>query len=491
MRSKCGRRPAGPPAKWPISSLAGIALLVGCAVGPDYEAPRPELPKSWSSLAAEAGGRDSAARATNADLTEWWRSFNDLGLASLAERALSANLDLRGAAARVRQARALRRVAKGGLLPQAGVGGSYQRTRWSENGQFPSDGSAFDLLQGGFDASWEIDVFGGNRRRLEAAEADVEASVEALRDVRVSLQAEVARDYVELRGTQARLAIARQNLEAQKRTAELTRARLDAGQATELDVSRAEAQVSTTESSIPALEAAERQAIHRIAVLLAREPGALASELSPSGPIPTAPPEIPVGLPTDLLLRRPDVRQAERELAAATARIGVATSDLYPRFFLLGSFGTLSVRAADFFTAGSRAWSFGPEIRWSIFEGGRVLANIDFEDARQEQAALRFEQTLLEALRDVEDALIAHSNEQLRRVLLARAVSSQRRAVELARERYEQGLVDFLIVLEAQRSLYAAEENLVQSQQTVATNAIALFKAVGGGWNEKDTIVSR
>jgi outer membrane protein, multidrug efflux system len=465
----------------------GFAVIVsGCAVGPSYQATRPKLPESWSSLEEKKEGQGSLATVNRIDMPEWWQAFQDPVLTSLAERALAANLDLRVAAARVREARALSGVARGALLPEAGVSGSYERVRLSENGLFPVDGGASDLYQGGFDASWEIDVFGGNRRRLEAAEADSQAALEALGDVRVSLLAELARDYVELRGDQARIAIARQNLEAQRNTLELTRARLDAGQVTELDVARAEAQVSTTSSAIPSLETAARQSIHAIALLLAREPGALEPELSGKAPIPAAPPEVPVGLPTDLLRRRADIRQAERQLAAATARIGVATADLYPRFFLIGSFGSESVAASDFFTAASRTWSVGPTIRWSLFQGGRIRASIKVQDARQEQAALRFEQTLLGALRDVEDALIAHSREQLRRGMLAQAVASQRRAVELAAERYAQGLVDFLSVLEAQRSLFAADEALAQSEQAVATNTIALFKAVGGGWRPEE-----
>lgn len=471
--------------------LVGVSslLLAGCAVGPDHEAPRPRLPTSFGGLAAQGAAQESVARARTEDLSEWWRAFGDPALASLTERALAKNLDLREAAARVRQARASRGVALGGLLPRAGAGASYTRQRWSENGQFPTDGDAFSLMQGAFDAAWEIDVFGGNRRNLEAAGADHDASLEAERGVRVSLQAEVAREYVELRGLQSRLAIARQNLVAQRGTAELTRAQVDAGQTTELDLTRAEAQVATTEASIPPLEAAERQALHRLAVLLGLEPTALVAELAQARPIPHAPREIPVGLPLDLLLRRPDLRRAERELAAETARIGVATADLYPRFFLLGSFGTLSLKATDLVDGASRAWSFGPEVRWSIFEGGRIRSNIELAEARAEEAALRFERTLLEALREVEDALVAHAREQERRGLLARAVASQRHAVTLAGERYGQGLVDFLAVLEAERSLYAVQESLALSEQAVATSAIALFKAVGGGWREEPPAV--
>ncbi len=233
---------------------------------------------------------------------------------------------------------------------------------------------------------------------------------------------------------------------------------------------------------IPLLEIIERRSIHAISLLLGRAPGSSAAELAGAATIPIAPAEIPVGLPTDLLRRRPDLRRAEREVAAATARIGVATAELYPKFFLSGSFGTESLKASDFVNPASRAWSFGPSISWSLFQGGRIRANIEVQNARQEQAAIRFEQTLLGALRDVEDALVGHSRNQLRRVELSRSAGLQRRAVELAQERYLQGLADFLVVLEAQRILYAAEDAAAQAEQSVATDAIALYKAVGGGW---------
>jgi len=459
-------------------------LLFGCAVGPDHEAPRPALPGAWSTLEGSADDRSSVATSRTADLAEWWRTFEDPVLNDLCERALGANLELALAGARVREARGLRSEAFGGLLPDVATRGSYENVRFSENGAFPFPAETFPLYKAGFDASWEIDVFGGQRRELEAAEAEIEASVEGLRDVRVSLLAEVARSYVELRGSQARIAIARRNLEAQTNTLELTRARLDAGQTTDLDVARAEAQVSSTSSVIPTLEIQARQAIHALAVLLGREPGAVAAELSVEAPIPVSPSEIPAGLPTDLLRRRPDIRRAERRLAAATARIGVAAADLYPRLFLNGTYGFESVSASNFLTSGSQLWSVGPTVRWALFQGGRIRARIEVQNAQEEQAAILFEQTLLDALRDVEDAIVAHSREQARRTMLAQAVASQRRAVSLASQRYAQGLVDFLSVLEAQRVLYAADDALVQSEQSIATNTIALYKALGGGWTE-------
>ena len=461
---------------------AALILGAGCAVGPDYEAPSPAVPEGWKSLEAKQEGETSRASAKSADLSEWWKSFGDPALVALAAKALEANLDLKAAASRVREARGVQGIAYGGLLPQVSARGAYTRQRWSENGAFPTNGDDFGQYTAGFDAAWEIDVFGGRRRELEAADADVDAAVEGLRDVRVSMLAELARAYVDLRGLQARLLIARQTLESQRKTAELTRARLDAGQTTELDVARAEAQVQATASVVPSLEAAARQSLHAIAVLLARPAGSVLPELSPEAPLPAAPGEIPIGMPTEILRRRPDLRRAERELAASTARIGVATADLYPKFFLAGSFGFDSVTTGDLFTAASRTWSFGPAIRWPLFEGGRIKANIEVQNARQEQASIRFEQTLLNALRDVEDALVAHSREQRRRAALAQAVTFQKRAYELAEQRYTQGLVDFLTVVDAQRSLFLAQDAHVQSEQAIAFHTIALYKAVGGGW---------
>jgi outer membrane protein, multidrug efflux system len=460
-------------------ALALGTWLAGCAVGPDYEAPRPPVSGSWS---LPDGERASVATARSADLARWWTSFNDPTLDTLVERALVSSLDLKAATARVREARALRGIALGGLLPEVGGAAGVDRARGSENGPLPTDGKAFNFYQAGFDASWEIDVFGGTRRGVEAATADEEAAVENLRDVQVILLAEVARAYAELRGFQTQLAVARQNVDAQQKTFELTRTRRDAGRATDLDVARAEALVSTTASAIPSFEAAIGLSIHRLSLLLGQEPGALAVELSDPKSMPQVPAEIPVGLPTELLRRRPDLRRAERELAASTARVGIATADLYPRFFLSGAFGLQSVGASDFATAASRAWSVGPRIHWALFQGGRIRANIEVQNARQEQAAVRFEQSLLGALKDVEDALVLHAKEQARRRTLAQAVAAQQRAADLAGQRYAQGLVDFLNVLDAQRQLYIAQDALIQSDRAVVTHAIALYKAVGGGW---------
>jgi outer membrane protein, multidrug efflux system len=456
--------------------LAAAVLLAGCTVGPDYQKPNPSVPSDWTEKEAGRVSSQSAA------VKEWWKTFQDPGLSSLIERAAQANLDLKLAQARVREARGLQGVSAGALLPALGAGAGYSRSRSSENVPLPGAGRQSNFYQAGFDASWEIDVFGGIRRGIEAADAEVEASVEARRDVLVTLLAEVARNYIEVRGLQAEIAVARQNLDAQKKTLELTQARFQAGRAAELDVVRAQAQASTTASQIPLLESLRIQGTHRLGVLLGREPGSLREELLAAAPIPAPPPEVPIGLPSELLRRRPDLRRAERELAAATARIGVATAELYPKFSLTGVFGLDSVTASDFVKGGSRAWSVGPTIQWSIFQGGRIRAKIEVENARQEQAAIVYERSILLALQEVEDALIAYAKEQAHRAELMDSVAANVKAVDLANQRYTQGLVDFLSVLDAQRSLYASQGALVRSERRISEHLVALYKALGGGW---------
>jgi multidrug efflux system outer membrane protein len=464
-----------------LGILAAALLLAGCTVGPDYEKPSPSVPGDWIE---KGDGLDPAtSRVTNqAAVTEWWKSFRDPQLTSLVERATRSNLDLKLAEARLREARGLRGVSAGALLPAANAQAAYSRNRSSENVPLPGAGRQSNFYQAGFDASWEIDVFGGIRRGIEAADAEVEAAVEGRRDVLVTLLAEVARNYIEVRGLQTQIGIARQNLDAQKKTLELTQARFQAGRAAELDVVRAQAQVSNTASQIPLLESLRIQGTHRLGVLLGREPGSLREELLATAAIPAPPPEVPVGLPSDLLRRRPDLRRAERELAAATARIGVATADLYPKFSLTGIFGLESITASDFAKGSSRAWTVGPTIQWSIFQGGRIRAKIEVENARQEQAMIVYERSLLVALQEVEDALIAYAKEQAHRAEVADAVAANVKAVDLANQRYTQGLVDFLSVLDAQRSLYGTQDALVQSERRISEHLVALYKALGGGW---------
>jgi len=317
---------------------------------------------------------------------------------------------------------------------------------------------------------------------VEAADADLQAAMETRRDVLVTLTAEVARNYIDLRTFQQRIAIARQNLQAQERSGRLTRQRFEGGFASGLDVANAQAQVATTASQIPLLEASAQQIIYSISILLGREPAALLGELSPPFEIPAGLPSVPVGVPSELLRRRPDIRRAEAEIHGATARIGVATADLFPRFNVTGSIGFQASDLTNWFTAASRFSSFGPSVSWRLFETDRIRANIEQQEALQEQSLIAYQQTVLSGLREVENALIASKKGQEHRQTVTDAVSANQKAVELATILYTEGQTDFLNVLEAQRSLYASQDALVQSSGTVSTNLVALYKALGGGW---------
>jgi NodT family efflux transporter outer membrane factor (OMF) lipoprotein len=462
-----------------LFATLGLALA-GCTVGPDVAPPTMDVPSSFSQAAAT----QATTRPTTqpVDLARWWESFGDPTLNSLVAQSLEANHDLRIAASRVREARAQRGIVGSTQWPTVNAGGGYTRSRASDNAGSPFSLGEQDTFQAGFDADWEIDVFGGNRRSIEAADADVEAATETYRDVLVSLLGEVARSYIELRAFQQQLDITQQNIRAQRETLELTQSRFNAGLTGELDVKRAAAQVSVSEAFVPPLETSIQQTIHQISILTGKPPLALHDELSVARPIPPMPPAVPLGLPSDLLLRRPDLRQATRQIEAATARIGVATADLYPRFFLTGGAGLQGADTADLGAWDSRFWSIGPSVSWPIFSGGRIRASIRVQEARQEQALLRYEQAVLRALADVEDALTAYAKGQLRRQSLADAVASNRRAVELSRELYTRGLVDFLSVLESERSLFTAEEQIAQSDRTVGVSLVSLYKALGGGW---------
>jgi NodT family efflux transporter outer membrane factor (OMF) lipoprotein len=339
-----------------------------------------------------------------------------------------------------------------------------------------------DFWQAGFDATWELDLFGGVRRSIEAADYNLQAAQEDRRDVLITVLGEVATDYIGLRGYQQEIAIAEENLEAQVHTAQVTRKKVEGGLTTELDVANAEAQIATTRSQLAGFESLAQQEIYSLSVLLGQEPLALAEELSPTRKIPVTPPIVPVGLPSELLRRRPDIRRAERQLAAATAEIGVATAQLFPQFSFTG---TLTVQGSQFKALGSwgnRFWSFGPSVTWPIFDGGKIWSNIEVQNSVQAQALLTYRSTVLSALQDVENQLTAFSQEQQRRAALADAVAFNQKAVAIARQRYDQGLTDFLNVLVAEQSLYATQDALVQSNRSVGTDLVALYKALGGGW---------
>ena len=466
-------------------SVIGVLLfLSGCAVGPNYRAPQTKAPAQWNQ--SLAGGETNSAITT----TEWWTNFNDSGLDSLVARAVRSNLDLRIAQARVREARAQYGIASADLWPTVDGSSSYARERQSRHqpvlGAFPIPKNVFenDVYQAGFDASWEIDVFGGKRRAKEAAGAQVSASEFGRRDALITLLGDVARNYVELRGYQGRLAIANENIEAQERALAITRDRFAKGLSSDLDVQQASTILATTRAEVPTLESSIEKSIHRLEVLLGEQPGTLQAELSELSPIPAQPPVVPVGLRSELLLRRPDIRQAERQLAAATANIGVAKADLFPKFFLTGAAGLQSVNASDWFTSGSQFWSVGPTMQWRIFDAGRIRSNIKLQNARQEEALAIYERTVLTAFEEVENGLVLYAKEQVRRRSLQDAVVSSQKSLDTANKLYANGLTDFLRVLDAERSLYQSQDSLVQSDRTISANLISLYKSLGGGWED-------
>lgn len=456
--------------------------FTGCMVGPDFRKPETKIPAKWHGLDPVAATGDSALTSQPLDLVEWWKKFDDPLLTSLIERAIRSNLDLRQAASRVRQARAAVGVTSAGLFPEVNADAQYQRSRTPVTTATGTSGVERDFFRTGFDASWELDFFGRTRRGIEASQADLEAAIEDRRDVFITLVTDVGTNYSNLRQFQKQIEIARRNLEAQAHTAEITHKRYEAGFVGRLDLANARAQVVTTASRIPVLETSARTAIYSLSVLLGMEPAALQEELSSEKSIPPTPPQIPIGLPSDLLRRRPDIRRAEAQIHAATARIGVATADLFPRFSLTGSFSFSGSDVANFMNWGNRSWSFGPSVTWPVFEAGRIRWNIEIQNAVQEQTLLTYEQIILTALRDVETALISHTNELEHFKFLQEAFENNRKAVEVSMKLYVEGRTDFLNVLNAQRSLLISEEAMAQSTNRLTTNLLALYKALGGGW---------
>jgi multidrug efflux system outer membrane protein len=461
-----------------VLSAAGT----GCAVGPNYKRPQVAVPSQWT----VAPARGTSTKPIEKD--EWWSSFQDPELNSLIERATAQNLDLKLALDRVDEARAARGIVRSGYFPSMDASASATRNRQrviapvSQNSVniVPIE---FNNFQGALGASWELDVFGGMRRGVQAASADVAAAEENLGDVRVILFGDVGRVYAQLRGFQRRLEIANKNIKTQQDTLDLTRTRAKAGLATELDVSRAAAQLESTKAVIPTLLSGIDISIHRLSILLGEEPGALHSELENASPIPAAAPDVEVGLPSDLLKRRPDIRRSEAQLVAATARIGEAKADLFPHFVLTGAAGRQAGQLHDITLGAGNFFSVGPGISLPLFTGGRIRSNIAVQDARQREALIIYRSSVLNALEEVQNALVNYAQEQERRDRLNEAAQQSQLAVDLATEQYKAGLTDFLAVLDAQRELYADEDQSVQSQTSVATNVIGLYRALGGGWN--------
>ncbi|MBU0664723.1 MAG: efflux transporter outer membrane subunit [Proteobacteria bacterium] len=461
-----------------------LPLLSSCMLGPDFQ--RPEAKISSSQWLDQASTAPETASKAEQELAQWWKIFNDPILTSLIERAMQANLDLQMAESRIRQARAVMGIAGADLGPAVDSAASYRRSQTPGSGN-NTEATTTNLYKMGFDAGWEIDLFGGLRRGVEATGADLDASMEDRRDLLVSLSAEVAGNYLNLRSLQQRLTIAHQNLKAQKHTADLTHQLFDTGFVGKLDVVRAEALAATTAGQIPLLEAQIRQTIYSLSLLLGGEPSTLLAELTSKVSLPVVLATVPIGLPSELLLRRPDIRRAEAKIHAATARIGVAKADLFPKFTITGSLGLQNNTFNSTFNQTSNFWSLGPALNWPLFDMGRRRANLELQKAVEEEQLLAYEQTVLNALREVENALIASTKEEEHRQALTRAVTADRTAVDLATALYRAGENDFLSVLDAQRTLYVAEVTLAQSNRTVSTNLVALFKALGGGWQTVET----
>jgi len=460
-----------------LLSVIAVLIIAGCvAVGPDYARVEPDASEKWHT---QLQGGLNPGVLDSETLAQWWRSLNDSILSSLEERAVKGNLDLKIAQARIREARALRGISKADLFPTIDTSASATNYRTSKNS---SSFQEHKLYSVGFDAGWELDVFGGIRRSVEAAQANLEATQMELYDVLVSLLAEVALNYVEVRTFQTALTVTESNIKSQEETYKLNLSRYQAGIINELAVQQSLYSLEQARSLIPALQTGLEAAKNRLAVLLGQKPGAVHQELAERKPIPIPPVSVAVGVPAEAMRRRPDIRRAERDLAAQTARIGVATADLYPKFRLLGTIGLESVSTGDLFTANSRAWSITPGISWNIFRGGAIRQNIKVQSARQEQALMQYESTVLNAQEEVENVLVAYAKQQRRRESLAAATSAAQKAVQLAQDQYKVGLVDFSNVLDAQRSLLSFQDQLAHSNGAVTSNLIRLYKALGGGW---------
>ncbi len=497
-------------------------LSTGCTVGPSWTQPSTWSPTHWFDARKPVPPTlpESLPVAEKID-PNWWTLFHDTELTSLENRVADANLNVRIATIRLAESRSQRQITGADQFPTLQGDGSYTRERVSSKGvlglfggggtggsSFGSMGSSangtggrsgalpstatggktiapFNLFQYGFDASWELDLWGRVRREVESSDASLEASGDARRNSLLSVLAEVARDYLQLRGVQTQLAIANDNIKIARQSLDLTQARYKGGLTTDLDVANAAAQLATNEADVPQLEQSQDEQINALSFLLGEAPQALRAELITPGAVPPVPPRVPVGLPSELARRRPDIRQAEAQLHAATADIGVAVADFYPKITLDGSIGLQALKAKDLGNWGARQYGLGPTISIPIFEGGKLRATLQLRKVEQQEAALNYQQTVLQAWHDVDNAMTAYAAEQRRRDALANSVAQNQRALDLSRQRYTQGVADFLNVLDAQRTLLQAELQLAESTTTVSQNLVQLYKALGGGWETR------
>lgn len=458
-----------------ILFMSLLLPLVSCAVGPDYVEPKSVFPSEWSSP-------DAGHVSTKTVELAWWTVFNDPLLESYIKKAAENNKDVQIALANIHRARALRHVDHASFLPQVGGTAQAEKSKSSEAVSSQNSGQIRDLYDAGFDASWELDVFGGNRRAAQASEARLGSAVENYNDVMLSTLAEVARNYYEARGLQKRIAITEKNTGLLKETFDLVKARLKAGEASAFDASRARGEYQLTGARIPNLRADLYASVFRLSVLLGQPPEALLAEMNHVKPLPTPPDLVPVGLRSDILRRRPDIKIAERELAASVADIGVQTAELFPKFFLTGDVGSQARVFGDLFTASGGLWSMGSLAQWSLFKGGAIQAQIDVQKAESTAALEVYQKTVLEALSDTETALVRYGQELETRKHLTEGVQSRRQSVRLANELFNAGEEDYLAVLDSERELTASEDSLVISETNSITKLIGLYAALGGGW---------
>ena len=454
--------------------IFSTALLAGCVVGPDYQTPILPMPANWS-------GQTQAKPAQPAQLARWWQRLRDPELNTLVEEAVAGNLDVATAKAKIREARASYRQSAGTLLPSADGSGSVTRNKSATTTS--GSNAIYSEYQAGFDASWELDLFGANRRGVEAARYGVDASQEELRSTLLTLVGDVASYYAQARGYQARIALARRSAASQRQTAELTRQMALAGTATAADVAKAMGQASSTEAAIPTLEASYAETVHRLSVLTGRPPAALSERLKRGAPIPAPRLPMPTGIPADILLSRPDVRMAERQYAHYTAKVGQADAARYPSVSLTGNISTAALKLGDLGKSSSIGWSFGPELSVPLFNAGQLRAAVDIARAQRDQYFIAYRSSVLTALEDVENALVSLSQERIRVGKLASSAKSYGEAARLETTLFKAGEASLLDVFDAERSLYTAEDTMLQSRVLVATEYIALNKALGGGWD--------
>lgn len=466
--------------------------LAGCTLGPDFKAPQPTLAAHWRQPAAPA----SASQAVPGTVeVRWWDTFGDPQLSSILRQAQASNLDLQVAARHVQQSQAARATVAAERLPSVAATSDYSRARNSQRGLTDISGNDgkhdYSVWNAGLNVGWEADLWGRVRRSVEAADANVQVTVEDQHAVQVSIMAQAARDYIQLRGTQNALKVTQQNLDIARQSLRLTQLRVAQGVATDLEVAEASALVGSIEAAMPPLEQRQSVLINALSFLMGREPGALADQLSATAAIPAGPRQVPVGLPSELAQRRPDIRRAEADLHAATAAIGIAQADFYPRITLSGNMGFQASQLSNLGSWASHAFAFGPALSVPIFEGGRLQGALQLRESRQQEAALAYQRTVLAAWHEVDNALSAYQADQRRHQSLEHAVADSRKALRSAQQQYAQGSVDFLNVLTVQNALLANEAALVQSTAQVSLTLVDLYQSLGGGWQADATVATR